>query len=106
MLNLNRKRERAQHSGEDREMAKKIIELKHHVDDYECMWNGIEDIYMNITGEKIPAQFFFAMSGFCSFAYIKTNKADIKRMVSFGDGRTKKMYEFLAICLTIFTHLC
>ena len=76
---------------------KKIIEnFSHHLDDYECMWNGIEDIYMNITGEKIPAQFFFAMSGFCSFAYIKTNKADIKRMVSFGDGRTKKMYEFLA----------
>lgn len=76
---------------------KKIIEnFSHHLDDYECMWNGIEDIYMNITGEKIPAQFFFVMSGVCSFAYIKTNKADIKRMVSFGDGRTKKMYEFLA----------
>ena len=76
---------------------RKIIEnLSHHLDDYECMWNGIEDIYMNKTGEKIPDQFFFAMSGFCSFAYIKTNKADTKRMVSFGDGRTKKMYEFLA----------
>lgn len=36
------------------------------------------------------------MSGFCSFAYIKTNKSDIKRMVSFGDGRTKQMYKFLA----------
>lgn len=74
-----------------------IIEnFSHHLDDYECMWNGIEDIYMNKTGEKIPDQFFFAMSGFCSFAYIKTNKAVTKRMVSFGDGRTKKMYEFLA----------
>lgn len=76
---------------------RKIIEnLSHHFDDYECMWNGIEDIYMNKTGEKLPDQFFFAMSGFCSFAYIKTNKADTKRMVSFNDGRTKKMYEFLA----------
>lgn len=76
---------------------RKIIEnLTHHFDDYECMWNGIEDIYMNKTGEKLPNQFFFAMSGFCSFAYIKTNKADTKRMVFFGDGRTKKMYEFLA----------
>lgn len=36
------------------------------------------------------------MSGFCGFAYIKTNKANIKRMVSFGDGRTKQMYKFLA----------
>lgn len=76
---------------------KKIIEnFSHHFDDYECMWNGIEDIYMNKTGEKLPSQFFFAMSGFCSFAYIKTNKSDIKRMVSFGDGRTKQMYKFLA----------
>lgn len=76
---------------------KKIIEnFPHHFDDYECMWNGIEDIYMNKTGEKLPSQFFFAMSGFCSFAYIKTNKSDIKRMVSFGDGRTKQMYKFLA----------
>ncbi len=39
---------------------RKIIEnLSHHLDDYECMWNGIEDIYMNKTGEKIPDQFFF-----------------------------------------------
>lgn len=75
---------------------KKIIEITHHLDDYECMWNGIEDIYMNKTKERIPDQFFFAMSGFCSFAYIKTNKSDIKRMVSFGDGRTKQMYKFLA----------
>lgn len=76
---------------------KKIIEnFSHHFDDYECMWNGIEDIYMNKTGEKLPSQFFFAMSGFCSFAYIKTNKSDIKRMISFGDGRTKQMYKFLA----------
>lgn len=76
---------------------KKIIEnFSHHFDDYECMWNGIEDIYMNKTGEELPSQFFFAMSGFCSFAYIKTNKSDLKRMVSFGDGRTKQMYKFLA----------
>lgn len=60
------------------------------------MWNGIEDIYMNKTGENIPNQFFFAMSGFCSFAYIKTNKSDIKRMIVFNDGRTKQMYKFLA----------
>lgn len=75
---------------------KKIIEnILHHLDDYESMWNGIDDIYMNKTGEKIPDQFFFAMSGFCSFAYIKTNKADTKRMVSFGDGRKKRCMNFL-----------
>lgn len=58
---------------------KKIIDnIEHHSDDYECMWNGIEDIYINKTKEKIPDQFFFSMSGFCSFAYIKTNKEILK----------------------------
>lgn len=75
---------------------RKIINLKHHLDDYECMWNGIEDIYMNKTGESLPNNFFFLLSGFGSFCYLKTQKAELKRMVALGDGRTKKMYEFLA----------
>lgn len=75
---------------------RKIIDLKHHFDDYECMWNGIEDIYMNKTGECLPNNFFFLLSGFGSFCYLKTQKAERKRMVALGDGRTKNMYEFLA----------
>lgn len=75
---------------------RKIIEIKHHSHDYECMWNGIEDLYINKTGECLPNDFFFLLSGFGSFCYIKTNKADLKRMVALGDGRTKQMYEFLA----------
>ncbi|MCC0679416.1 DUF4872 domain-containing protein [Clostridioides sp. ES-S-0005-03] len=75
---------------------RKIIEIKHHLHDYECMWNGIEDIYMNKMGESLPNDFFFLLSGFGSFCYLKTNKKELKRMVAFGDGRTKKMYEFLA----------
>lgn len=74
----------------------KILDLKHHFDDYECMWNGIEDIYMNKTGESLPDNFFFTLSGVGSFCYLKTPKSEIKRMVALGDGRTKKMYEFLA----------
>ena len=77
-------------------MKKIITGIKHHLDDYECMWNGIEDIYMNKTNEKIPDQFFFSMAGFCGFTYLQTNKSDIKRMVSFGEGRTKQMYKYLA----------
>lgn len=38
---------------------KQIIELKHHSHDYECMWNGIEDLYMNETGESLPDGFSF-----------------------------------------------
>lgn len=75
---------------------RKIIKLKHHFDDYECMWNGIEDLYMNKTGESLPNLFFFVLSGPGSFCYLRTDKAELKRMIALGDGRTKKMYEFLA----------
>lgn len=75
---------------------KKLIKLKHHFDDYECMWNGIEDIYMDKTGEQLPEGFFFSLAKFGTFCYLKTPKAERKRMVALGDGRTKKMYEFLA----------
>lgn len=76
--------------------TKKMIEIKHHKDDYECMWNGIEDLYMDKTGEILPENLFFLLSGFGSFCYMKTEKSELKRMIALGDGRTKKMYEFLA----------
>jgi len=60
------------------------------------MWNGIEDLYIRDTGEKLPPNFFFSLSSFGSFCYMKTPKSDLKRMVSLGDGRTKQMYGFLA----------
>lgn len=75
---------------------KQLISLPHHSHDYECMWNGIEDLYMAETGQSLPADFFFLLSGFGSFCYRKTEKSDLKRMVALGDGRTRKMYEFLA----------
>lgn len=70
--------------------------MAHHLDDYECMWNGIEDLYIRDTGEKLPPSFFFSLASFGSFRYMKTNKSDIKRLVALGDGRTKQMYKFLA----------
>lgn len=73
-----------------------LLQLEHHVDDYECMWNGIEDLYISGTKESLPPSFFFVLSGFGSFCYMKTNKAELKRMVALGDGRTKQMYQFLA----------
>ncbi len=75
---------------------RKIIEMNHHSHDYECMWNGIEDIYMNKTKEILPDNFFFILASFGSFCYLKTNQSDIKRLVTLGDGRTRKMYEFMA----------
>ncbi len=74
-----------------------LIKLKHHFDDYECMWNGIEDIYMNKTGETLPSSCFFTLAQIGSVCYQKTDRAEVKRMVSLGDGRTKKMYAFLAL---------
>ncbi len=41
--------------------TKKMIEIKHHKDDYECMWNGIEDLYMDKTGEILPENLFFLL---------------------------------------------
>jgi len=76
--------------------VRKIIELTHRIDDYVCMWNGVEDLYIRDTGEKLPPKFFFVLSSFGSFCYMKTPKAELKRMVALGDGRTRKMYEFLA----------
>lgn len=74
----------------------KQIELKHHVHDYECMWNGIEDLYISQTQETLPPSFFFSLASFGSFCYQNTPKAELKRMIAFGDGRTKQMYRFLA----------
>lgn len=73
-----------------------MIKMPHHKDDYECMWNGIEDLYIQKTGEKIPPNFFFSLASFGSFCYMKTEKSDVKRLVALGDGRTKQMFEFLA----------
>lgn len=75
---------------------KKILAIPHRMDDYACMWNGVEDLYIRDTGETLPPKFFYVLSSFGSFCYMKTPKADLKRMVALGDGRTRQMYEFLA----------
>ena len=77
-------------------MREKKIILKHHMDDYECMWNGIEDLYIQQTEQTLPPSFFFVLSGFGSFCYMKTPHSELKRMIALGDGRTKQMYAFLA----------
>jgi hypothetical protein len=77
-------------------MGSKFLSIPHHVDDYECMWNGIEDLYMQKSGEKIPQQFFFSLSGKGNFIYLKSNKGQIKRQAAWGDGRTKLMYKEIA----------
>lgn len=46
---------------EEIDYMRKIIEIKHHSHDYECMWNGIEDLYINKTGECLPNDFSFTV---------------------------------------------
>jgi len=77
-------------------MKGKLITLQHHADDYECMWNGIEDLYIRDTGQTLPPNFFFSLASFGAFCYMKTPKSELKRMLALGDGRTKQMYKFLA----------
>jgi hypothetical protein len=74
---------------------KNMVNIQHHQDDYECMWNGIEDLYITKTGETIPNGFFFALSGFANLVYLKFKTGELKRMPFFGDGRTRQMYDFL-----------
>lgn len=77
-------------------MPEKIIDLRHHICDYTCMWNGIEDIYMSKTGEDIPPFFFFCLSGVGNTAYLKHNDENLPRHLVFGDGRPKKIYGNIA----------
>lgn len=77
-------------------MRQNVLSIGHHVDDYECMWNGIEDLYMQKSGEKISQGFFFCLSGKGNFIYLKSSKEDIKRRAAWGDGRTKHMYKEIA----------
>lgn len=74
-------------------MSKKVINISHHVCDYECMWNGIEDIFRQKCNETVPNHFLFCLSGIGSFIYQKFNQGDLKRFASWNDGRTKQMYK-------------
>lgn len=74
-------------------MTKNIVQVEHDVCDYTCMWRGIEDLYQTKTKEKVPGWLFFTLSGQGEFTYLTRNQDKIKRMVSWGDGRPKKIYK-------------
>jgi hypothetical protein len=71
------------------------LNLPHKVCDMTCMWNGIEDQYEWKTGVRVPDHLFFALSGYGNFVYLKQSKANVKRMVFWNTGVTKKMYDFM-----------
>lgn len=74
-------------------MSKKIIEMKHHMCDGCCMWSGIEDIYVNQSGEEVPEAFLFALSSYGENVYLKFRDRNRPVMLSVCDGRTKKTYD-------------
>lgn len=74
-------------------MSKRLIEIKHHVRDYECMWAGIEDLYSERLGEVVPPFFFFSMSGTGNFIYVKEEQC---RQAAWSNGRVNQMYDFMA----------
>ena len=74
-------------------MSKKIIEIRHHLSDGCCMWNGIEDLYVTKSGEDVPEAFFFALSSYGENVYLKSRNPARPVMLSVCDGRTKKTYE-------------
>ncbi len=74
-------------------MTKNIVQVEHDVCDYTCMWRGIEDLYQTKTKEKVPGFLFFTLSGQGEFTYLTRNKDVLKRMVTWGEGRPKKIYK-------------
>lgn len=86
-------------------MERKVIEPKHHVCDYTCMWNGIEDLYMNHTKEEIPDWFFFCLSGVANHVYLKSKQDLVPRRLCVGDGRPYHVYPEIAMQIGMDYHI-
>ena len=74
----------------------KIIELPHKVCACSCMINGLEDLYEEQTGERLPDWLLLHLSGLLGFVYIKNKRAPAPRMVFWGSNLAKRQYETLA----------
>lgn len=73
-------------------MKSKIINMNHKECDYQCMWDGIENMYMNKTGQIVPKYLFFALSGFGESLYLKDN-LEIPHLFFFTPGIPELMYQ-------------
>ncbi len=72
------------------------IELPHKVCDYTCMVNGLEDLYEQKTGVRLPDWLLLHVSGLLGFVYVKNKLAPTPRMVFWGSNLAKYQYETLA----------
>lgn len=75
-------------------MNKKMIQVKHEISDYECMWNGIADLYSEKIGEHVPTFFFFSIAG-TGNAICMADGSGVKRF-AWSAGLVKEMYRMMA----------
>ena len=74
----------------------KLIKLPHKVCSYTCMVNGLEDLYEQKTGVRLPDWLFLHLSGLLGFVYIRNKNAPTQRMVFWGSNLPKYQYEALS----------
>jgi hypothetical protein len=74
----------------------KLIALPHKVCGLTCMINGLEDLYEQETGVRLPDWLLLHLSGMLGFVYIKNKHAPAQRMVFWGMQIAKYQYAELA----------
>ncbi len=74
----------------------KHIQLPHKVCGMTCMINGLEDLYEQKTGVRLPDWLLMFLSGMVGFVYVKNKKAPTPRIVFWGNQIAKYQYEALA----------
>jgi len=72
-----------------------VIELPHKVLDYTCPINGLEDQYEWKTKTRLPGTVLMDL-GTIGFIYIKQKNAPAPRMVFWGSGMGKPLFESLS----------
>jgi hypothetical protein len=71
------------------------LSLPHKVLDYACPVNGLEDLYEQNTGVRLPGYLLMDLSSI-GFTYIRQMRAPAPRMVNWGSGMGHAQYQFLA----------
>jgi len=74
----------------------KLIQLPHKVCGLTCMINGLEDLYEQKTGVRLPDWLLLHLSGMLGFVYSKNKNAPTPRMVFWGMPIAKYQYAELA----------
>ncbi len=74
----------------------KLISMPHKVCGLTCMINGLEDLYEQKTGVRLPDWLLMHLSGMLGFVYIRNKHAPAPRMVFWGMQIAKYQFAELA----------